>query len=333
MAAGKNPYLRYRIINACLTSKRKKHWSPDELIAKLGEHDLQISLRSLKSDLENMRCDERLGYFAPIVYCRTNKGYYYTDPDYSIDALPLSEEDIQAFSVLVNSLQKYKGALVVNQLEGMFDKLGKVAEQLKQKDKPQHGIIEFEKVPYYKGIMYFDPIMHALHNKQPIKITYKKFDHDNPYTHIFHPYLLKEYKSRWYTRGYSELRKTNVTLALDRIEEIVEHPAPFKENKEDNIYACFRHTIGVTIVKGDVEEVELLFTPSQGNYVKTLHLHDTQTTIADNDEGLRVTLALKPNYELLQTLLSYGAEVKVLKPLSLQEKIKEALGKACALYE
>src|SRR5688572_19664974 len=286
MPVAKSAYLRYRIINSCLANKQKRYWTIQELIEKLADHDIMVERRTIESDFEHMRHDERLGYNAPILYCRKNKGFYYTDPNFSIDALPLNEEDIQAFAVLVNSLQKYKGALVVNQLEGMFDKLGKVAEQLKQKDKPQHGIIEFEKVPYYKGIVYFDPIMHSLHNKQPIKITYKKFDHDTPYTHIFHPYLLKEYKSRWYTRGYSELRKTNVTLALDRIEETAEHPGPFKENKEANIDTYFRNTIGVTISKGDVEEVELLFTPLQGNYIKTLHLHDTQTTLTDNDEGL-----------------------------------------------
>lgn len=63
-------------------------------------------------------------------------------------------------------------------------------------------------------------------------------------------------------------------------------------------------------------------------YIKTQHLHHTQKTVREDETGLVITLKLIPNPELTQLILSYGAEVKVLKPVSLQEGIKEIWNKA-----
>ena len=102
----------------------------------MEKNDITVVQRSLENDLKTMRYDERLAYYAPIEYCRKNRGYYYTDKDYSIDKLPLSEEDIEAFDMILESFQRFKGAQVLNQVEGLFDKLGKIVGQLKAKKSP-----------------------------------------------------------------------------------------------------------------------------------------------------------------------------------------------------
>lgn len=52
-----------------------------------------VSVRTVQADLQNMRSD-KLGYNAPIeVY--DNKYYRYSDPDYSIFDMPLSENDYE----------------------------------------------------------------------------------------------------------------------------------------------------------------------------------------------------------------------------------------------
>ena len=52
-----------------------------------------------------MRFDERLGYIAPICFCKVNKGYHYQEDGYSIDKLNLAEEDLETL-VIDNSLIK-----------------------------------------------------------------------------------------------------------------------------------------------------------------------------------------------------------------------------------
>src|SRR5690606_26552922 len=135
------------------------------------------------------------------------------------------------------------------------------------------------------GIAHFDHVYNAIIKQKPLLIHYKRFDHETGKTHTFHPYLLKEYKFRWYVLGYSESRRAKLSLALDRIEQISGIRIPFKPYKGNDIQQYFDHTIGVTIRSSGVKTIRLWFSPSQGNYIKTQHLHTTQEILQDDDTG------------------------------------------------
>ena len=216
----------------------------------------------------------------------------------------------------------------------MFDRLGKVVAQLKPgKTKMPYPIVAFEKIPYAKGIEHFDVLYQAISKQTPLQIDYKRFEKESGKAHVFHPYLLKEYKFRWYVLGYSEKRRSKLILALDRIETITPKKIPFKPYKGNDVQNYFDHSIGVTINNSGVTKIELWFSPSQSNYIKTQHLHASQEIISDDKTGMIVTLQLIPNYELLQILLAFGPECKVLAPLSLQEEVKGMLKRGLGLYE
>ena len=57
-------------------------------------------------------------------------------------------------------------------------------------------IATFENSPYYKGHDYFDQVLRAVTNKQPLCIICRKFDGTKNDEHILHPYFLKEYRGR-----------------------------------------------------------------------------------------------------------------------------------------
>jgi predicted DNA-binding transcriptional regulator YafY len=57
--------------------------------------------------------------------------------------------------------------------------------------------------------------------------------------------------------------------------------------------------------------------------VVTQHLHHTQKTVREDQNGLVISLKLIPNPELTQLLLSYGAEVEVLQLVKLREGIEK----------
>ena len=123
--------------------------------------------------------------------------------------------------------------------------------------------------------------------------------------------------------GYSEAREHLITLGLERIEKIEPAHVAFRENKTLRPKEYFKHTLGITLGQGPIEEIELWFSPFQAPYIKTQHLHHTQKTLREDENGLVISLKLIPNPELTQLILSYGADVKVLKPTTLQEGIKE----------
>lgn len=325
MSAGKNPILRYKIIDQCLSSKRKKKWKPEELIEEFSAFDLQVELRTLKHDMKNMRENEQLGYFSPIAYCRKEKGYYYTQDGYSIYGDRLSQNDIMALTFNLNLLQQFEGSEIIEQTKHIVQKLSKSNKLARPGGKVKTTVLNMNPQPYYKGIGYLNVLLEAIFNSQPLCIGYRKFNDEKATDHIFHPYQFKMYNNRLYIRGFSQKHKEVIVLALDRIESIKEENIPYRDDIALDDKEYFQHTIGITKGKGPVEEIQLAFTPEQGHYIKTLHLHHTQEIIKDDSNGLVVTLQLIQNYELCQLLLSYTPNVTVLKPLTLKKKIVEML--------
>src|SRR5690606_21474591 len=134
--------------------------------------------------------DKRLGYKAPIAFSRKHLGYHYTDPDYTIDKLPLSSDELESFKLIVESFKRFRGARVMKQLEGMFDKLDKVVVQQlnnKSKTRADYSAADSETVPYPKGIAHFDVLYEAIMKKLPLRIHHEEIYDDKASKHIFQP--------------------------------------------------------------------------------------------------------------------------------------------------
>lgn len=318
MPIAKNPILRFRIINACLSSKHKRYWTALELIEKLRSYDYDVKKRTLERDLALMRYDERLGYYAPIAYDPKKRAYYYTDFNFSIQSLLLSPEDLETLGNTSAMLQKFKGLGFVNAFQEIVDKLTRLIEHMRI---PQRNdIIAFEDNGYNKGRDHFDDILRLISGCTVASIRYQKFNRQETDEHIFHPYFLKEYRQRWYVLGYSETRRNTITLALDRIVSVTDTTLPFQENKELNPEKYFQHTLGVTTGQGPLEDIHLHFSPVMAPYIKTQYLHSTQHILSEDETGLTISLQLIVNPELMQELLRYCPHVTILKPASLKEK-------------
>ena len=110
MPANKNALIRYKTIDRCLRN-RYRRWTIEDLVDACSDalYDMEgirkgISLRTVQGDIQIMRSD-KLGYNAPIeVYDRIY--YRYSDPQYSITDMPLSEDDFLLIKRTVDLLGK-----------------------------------------------------------------------------------------------------------------------------------------------------------------------------------------------------------------------------------
>ena len=113
MPANKHALIRYRIIDRCLTNKLRKYPTKQYIQEKItyelyGNIENLISLSIIEKDFDAMRNDTSLGYNAPIKYCKINKGYYYADPEYSIDGLALNDQETEALQESVSLLKSFE---------------------------------------------------------------------------------------------------------------------------------------------------------------------------------------------------------------------------------
>ena len=123
MPANKNALIRYKTIDRCLRN-RFRLWTIDDLTeacsAALREMEgitKGVSVRTVQGDLQMMRSD-KLGYNAPIeVFDRVY--YRYADPNYSINEMPLTEDDCRLLRQAVEMLDD-DGKATLNEMRDVL---------------------------------------------------------------------------------------------------------------------------------------------------------------------------------------------------------------------
>jgi len=334
MPLNKEALIRYRVINRCLVESR--YVSKAKLI-RACEEALDIAplgKRTIDQDLHDMREDTRLGFFAPIKFNREKKGYYYEDSDYSIDYIPLNEEELEALSFASTMLEQYKHIEIFSTFTGAVQKIvDAVNIQRILKAESSYPFIQFESVPEMKGSEYLMEIIEAIRDKTVLDIRHKRFDSEKAYFHLVHPYLLKEYRNRWYLIGLNEDLQQIRTYGLDRIQEISPNTTiEFKDAHFDPA-EYFKSAIGIIAPDAEPQEVILKFNKDQGQYVITQPIHESQEILEETDSHVLISLFVIPTYELVSMILGWGAEVEVLESESLRERIVSELSKSSKNYK
>lgn len=336
MPQSKNALVRMQVIDECLRSRTKKYWSKRELIERIGEaKDIRVSGRTLDYDIYQMRYCSQLNYNAPIEYLKKEDGYFYTDPNFSIEKLPLNEVEINALAMAAATLGQYKHVGVLSEFSSTIDKVITLVKNLKQEGTSDgFSFIDFEKAPYSKGNEHLDFLIDAIRNKKAVRLSYLKFDDSIPKPRTLSPYLLKEYRNRWYLLGLQHENGQLRKFGLDRICSLeLSQNGNYQKATDLNPELYFKNAIGISFEGDKVEEVILSFLPHDGNYVKTQHLHSSQETLIDDENELMVKLSVVINYELISTILSFGKGVRVISPVLLRQQIANILTECCQFYK
>lgn len=320
MPKNKQAYIRYRIIDACIRNKQKPFPTKEELI-KACEVIASVSLRTIEQDLYDMQNDEELGYLAPIKYDKRQKGYYYEDPNFSISNIPLKENDLYALEFAVALLKQFEGIDTVAQFSEAVTKIEDyVNVRSLMTDTDMAQVIQLEQSTSSSGQQFLNLILGAIKEHKTITFTYQKFDSSAAKEHVLAPYVLKEYRNRWYVTGKSN--DIIVTFGLDRILTLALNKELFTPDPEFNINDYFKYSFGISVSNNlKPEEIILQFTPTQGAYIKSQPLHATQQILKESPDFMQVSIRVIPSFELKSQLLSYGSSVRVLEPDWLKQEI------------
>jgi predicted DNA-binding transcriptional regulator YafY len=338
MPLNKQALLRYRVIDRCLRDKKMAYPSLEDLQHEMERTlSMMISPSSIEKDIRAMRKDPELGFEAPIKYNRKYNGYEYTDPNYSISNVPLSDEDLSAIEFAALTLRQFEDLPLFGDFRGAVDKIFQaidIGSALEYEDLPQ--VVQFEKSPKVEGTEHIETVLDCIKERKPLAFFYRKFNSQEGKNHLVHPYLLKEYRNRWYLIALQDSNELITTYALDRMAKpeannSIAFRAPYKVGFDAQAY--FEHSFGITTFKGEPEEVILSFEPLQGQYVRTQKLHETQEELMDNSQEYRIKLTVGVTIELEMAILSYGEKVRVIQPKSLRDKVEERLASALKAYK
>ncbi len=335
MSRIKNAQIRYRIIDRCIGNKYNPFPSKEDLRRACEEaifgsdSGSDICDSTIEKDLRAMRVE----FDAPIKYSRIDHGYYYSDEDYSIDKIPLSEDDIEAIKFASNTLMQFRDVGLFKQFGFAIDKIfDRVHISNNPMDLSVENFVQFEMVQETVGNEMLPLFLKAIKEKVVVNFLYTNYSSEKTKKRTVLPLLLKEYRNRWYLICYSLSKKKVVTFGLDRVNELELtdkfHYAPVDFKPEN----YFKNSIGITANEEDPVKIVFKIDKIGSKYITSQPLHGSQKCVKEGTSRNTFELKVIVSEELKRTFLSYGSQIEILKPKSLRSEIRNAILEMNEIY-
>lgn len=281
----------------------KQFPSAQEILDFLEDLGFSISKRTLERDFDAIRNE----FGVEITYNSSKRGYFIDEEkSIEIDRFIRFLEIVNTADVLSESLSESKDTLTS---------------------------IHFDQGGGFLGLEHLSSLLQAIRENREVKFNHFSYQRKSSRPYTMQPYLLKEYQNRWYIVGWVKGMKVFRTFGIDRLDNLSVTTTTFKRDEKVNLMERFNQTIGVVYGDSKLEEVVLWISPSQIPYVKSLPWHTSQKIIEETEKGMKMSLFLYPNYELIQQILMHHASVKVLEPSWLQDEVKKKLEAALKNYQ
>ena len=337
MPANKNALIRYKTIDNCLRNTYKR-WTLNDLVDACSDalYDCEgiskgVSVRTVQMDLQTMRSD-KLGYNAPIeVY--DQKYYRYSDPDFSIMNMPMSENDYQVLHEAVDMLRQLDN---FEQFAEMSDVVSRLQDKLAISKHNRKPIVHFDNVPNLKGLKLLNPLYNYIAQRQSLRIMYQPFSARKPQQYVVFPYLLKEFRNRWFLFCSRATDLLMFNLALDRIVSVEPIDVPYRDNPQFDSEHFFDNVIGVTKNIGNKpQQITFRATREQSHYIATKPVHPSQKLVScnPNDGSCIFSIDVVINIEMYSIMMSFGPGVKLLSPRRAVTFMAKKLRQAAAQYD
>ena len=306
----RNPYREYDIdalVDACSEAMRRKL----DMTAGVSKRTVQNDIANLQLPPYSIRLDETF-------YRGKKRLYRYTDTNYSLPMYRMNDSERHKIQDAIYVLRDFEG-------EPLYDWARTVLMQVEGGllNETTKSVVSFQTNPDLKGLNLFNDLLQAILSKRVLKITYAPFGKDS-YQDRIYPYYLKQFNDRWYLIAQAVGYDTLAHYALDRIEGFEEIQMKYKEADVD-FEEYFDDVIGVTVPESEPEDIVIKVAKKRYNYIKTKPLHMSQRVVEEGDDYAVISINVKVNNELEAQLLSFGSDVKVLKPASFRTRISEKI--------
>ena len=190
--------------------------------------------------------------------------------------------------------------------------------------------ILFEEIP--SGRKYLTSVIEAMRDGLELELYYQSYWYEEPSTYTLQPYCIKVFKQRWYVIGFCKERNNIRTFSLDRIQQLTTLDAKFVYPKDFDPEAYFADYFGIMIENKKLETIRIKVYGMHVQYIRALPLHRSQCEIETTVDYSIFEYRMKPTLDFRQELLSRGADVEVLAPLTFREEMIQSVEKMSSLY-
>jgi len=326
MAGTRNQEERIEVLDKLFSNNRK--WTSKELISKIADEtgSSPIDQRTLFRYFNYL---EEKG--APLHRPERADGHYYYKHRFSIKEIILDAEEVASLKKAIDILKEVDNFELLEEVDTIIKKL---ENRIHANISEVITIVQFEKHTISSGHEYINDLLEATKGRVALRVSYQPYSQLNATERIVHPYLLKEFRNRWFLFGREHEAKRITIYALDRIKKIKPSQQEYVRNDLFDPNEYFKFLIGVSVPEGaKPETIEIKVHKQSVPYILSKPIHFNQEITKKNKDGsMIIRLNLIINYELKSILLSYADGIEIKKPAHFKNEMKRVIGEMKKFY-
>ena len=320
----KNALIRYRIIDRSLRNNYRPFPSKKDL-RELCEEALFGSIEGeniCDSTIEKDLFAMRLEHDAPIKYNKREGGYFYTDPNFSINDIPLTNDDVTSIKFAINTLKQFREVDMFKQFGSAIDKIvDRITISDDPRDKDISNYVQFEIALSSSGNEFLSPLLGAIRGSNLATFEYTSFVTNKSKHRKVVPLLLKEYRNRWYLISFDLEKKAVITYALERMSEveILEEVGLKPLDFEPDLF--FKHAVGITSSEDEPTVIVFKADNISAKYIISQPFHSSQRLVKEGKNKSTFELRVLISEEFIRSVLSYAGGIEIVEPSEFREEI------------
>lgn len=320
-----NKVQRYRLLQIDEEIRSGKFPNATSLSKKI-----EVSSRTIQRDIEYMRDM----YNAPIEFDAYKNGYYYTEENFYIKSVPLSEGELFSVALFDQLLEQYRNTPLENDLRSVFKK---IEMSLPNKITLDSSFLQNQTtfIPDQMGTINpenFSKIFSALKNRHVLDFEYRPLQKTTWMTRRINPLHAVCQKGNWYVMGFCHDKKDIRVFNFSRMQNVTESKEEFDIPEDFNPDKYFDKEIGIWLSATKRYTVELLISAEIGTFALERSWNKNQKIEQREDGSVWVSFETTQLPEVKRWVLGQGKTVKVLGPDELIAQVKEEVTSVLGMY-
>jgi predicted DNA-binding transcriptional regulator YafY len=297
---------------------------------------LEVSRATLKRDLEYMR--NRLN--APIVWDRAAGGYRFESQpvshggQYELPGLWFNSSEAHALLTMQHLLSEIDpGGILTPHVQPLMARLNSLLGSADNSaDEIRRRVMIFGSGRRSLTLKHFEKVGSALLRRKRLQITYFARGRGETSEREVSPQRLVHYRENWYLDAWCHLRNELRNFAIDSIQEAEVIEVKAREVSARSMNEALGAGYGI-FSGAKVKWAKLRFTPQRARWVAQECWHPRQKGQTAPDGSYTLSLPYSDHRELIMDILKYGADVEVIGPEDLRNRVAIEVDRLSNLYK
>lgn len=285
----------------------------------------ETSAKTVQRDIEYLR--DQLG--APVEYDIAHTGYRYTQPDWFLPAIHLSEGDLFSLMVATRAMEMYQGTPVGRELERVFAKICQnLPAQLTIRPELIHSQFSFTK-PASKPVReeIWTLLVRGLLHRRSLRFMYLAPERTAYSTRIIDPYHIANLQGEWYVFAWDHRKKRISQFAIPRIHRPILLDQRFTIPASFDPAKILGTTFGRFALGAKPKLIKLRFNAEAAYWVQEREVHPRQKIRELHNGDIELSFPAAGLYEVQRWVLGWGHRVTVLAPTELKKMVADEIRK------